>query len=87
MIDDLLFEEIYQKTQDCGRTQFVRLLQNNQIKIEELQKENKILNNIVTEFEKWLIDNYYLDIPDVATNSQTQEIYDKLQEIKAKYDI
>ena len=42
-VSDLLYEEIYQKTQDCGRTQFVKLLQQNQIKIEQLQQENKEL--------------------------------------------
>ena len=52
--ENLLYEEIYKKTQDCGRTQFVKLLQQNQIKIKQLQKENKRLNNILTEFEKWL---------------------------------
>ena len=40
MNESLLYEEIYQKTQDCGRAQFVKLLQQNQIKIEQLQQEN-----------------------------------------------
>ena len=43
MSENLLYEEIYQKTQDCGRTQFVKLLQQSQIKIEQLQQENKEL--------------------------------------------
>ena len=52
MSEDLLYEKIYQKTQDCGRTQFVNLLQQNQIKIEELQKENEDLKNKQNKFEK-----------------------------------
>ena len=40
MSKKILYEEIYQKTQNCGRTQFVKLLQQNQIKIEQLEKEN-----------------------------------------------
>ena len=43
MSEKLLYEEIYEKTQDCGRTQFVELLQQNQIKIKQLQEENKNL--------------------------------------------
>ena len=47
MSKDLLYEEIYQKTQSCGRTQFVKLLQQNQIRIEQLQKENKELEKYI----------------------------------------
>ncbi len=41
--EKLLYEEMYQKTQDFGRTQFVKLLQQNQIKIKQLQQENQRL--------------------------------------------
>ena len=44
---NLLYEEIYIKTQNCGRTQFVKLLQKNQIKIEQLQQENIDLKQMV----------------------------------------
>ena len=44
MIDkDLLYEEIYKNTQGYGRTQLVKLIQMGQIKIEQLQEENKYL--------------------------------------------
>ena len=52
MSEDLLYEEIYQKTQNCGRTQFVKLLQQNQIKIEQLQQENKELKEILENNSK-----------------------------------
>ena len=51
MSEDLLYEEIYQKTQDCGRAQFVKLLQQNQVKIEQLQQENEQLKQKY-EFQK-----------------------------------
>ena len=57
MSENLLYEEIYQKTQDCGRTQFVKLLQQNQIKIEQLQKERQqlisFLEDRIKEYKKW----------------------------------
>ena len=53
MSEELLYEEIYKKTQDFGRTQFVKLLQQNQIKIKQLQQENEELkkHNLCTK--KW----------------------------------
>ena len=52
MSEDLLYEEIYQKTQDCGRAQFVKLLQQNQINIEQLQQENEKLKEKLEENTK-----------------------------------
>lgn len=41
--EELLYEKIYRDTQGCGRTQFVKLLQQNLIKIKQLKEEiNKI---------------------------------------------
>ena len=39
-------------------------------------------NNALKEFEKWLVKNYYLDVPDIANNSPIKEVYDKLQDLK-----
>ena len=44
---NLLYEEIYTKTQNCGRAQFVKLLQKHQIKIEQLQQENTDLKQMI----------------------------------------
>ncbi len=38
--------------------------------------------DILNKFEKWLVKTYYLNIPDIASNSPIKEIYDKLQELK-----
>ena len=61
---DLLYEEIYQKTQDCGRTQFVKLLQQNQIKINQLEKENNTL--------KQAVDNTYETSQDIMYEMQQE---------------
>ena len=59
-----LYEEIYQKTQDCGRTQFVKLLQQSQIKINQLEKENHIL--------KQAVDNTYETSQDIMYEMQQE---------------
>ena len=51
-------------------------------KISKLKQENKELNNILIEFEKWLEENYCLYIPEVKQNSAIGKVYDKLQELK-----
>ena len=38
--------------------------------------------NILIKFEKWLIETFYLYIPEVSKNSNIKKIYDKLQELK-----
>ena len=49
---------------------------------EKLQQENKHLKNILTEFEKWLEENYCLYITEIKQNSAIGKVYDKLQELK-----
>ncbi len=39
-------------------------------------------NYILTEFEKWLEENYCLYIPEIKQNSAIGKVYDKLQELK-----
>ena len=41
--EEKLYENIYKKTQSCGRTQFVKLLQPKEIKLRQLQQENEQL--------------------------------------------
>ena len=45
MNDELLFNEIYEKTKNCGRTQFVRLLM-------DKERENKELKEKLETSEK-----------------------------------
>ncbi|WP_298061715.1 hypothetical protein [uncultured Rikenella sp.] len=42
------------------------------------------LKYILTEFEKWLEENYCLYIPEIKQNSAIGKVYDKLQELKNK---
>ena len=58
-------------------------------KINELYKMLKLdkekidyLVNVVEEFENWLIDNFYLYIPEIAKNSQMTKVLEKLNELK-----
>ena len=42
--NELLFDELYEKTKDCGRTQFIKLLMSKEKEIKELkQKQKKIV--------------------------------------------
>lgn len=46
--EELLFNELYEKTKDCGRTQFVRLLMG---KDREVQKLNKVIYKTIEYIE------------------------------------
>ena len=39
MNDELLYNKIYEKTKDCGRTQFVRLLMDKQRETQQLKED------------------------------------------------
>ena len=64
-------EELYKykcKRNDCGG----RIKENNK------PTDAEVLEN----FEKWLIEAYYLYVPEISQNSSIRKIYDKLQEFK-----
>ena len=46
------------------------------------RRKYKKEHNILTQFETWLVDNYFLNIPEIFENSPVKEIYKKLQELK-----
>lgn len=51
MLDDneLLFDELYEKTKDCGRVQFINLLMEKEREVKELKKQlEKIKNEPLT---------------------------------------
>ena len=60
MNEELLYNQLYDKTKDCGRTQFVKLLM-------EKERENKNLkdeiykSNAVADTNKELAESYYKD--------------------------
>ena len=37
--EELLFDELYEKTKDCGRTQFIKLLMEKEREIQELKEQ------------------------------------------------
>ena len=63
MENELLYNELYEKTQYCGRAQFVKLLmkkerENRELKRQLKQKEN-ITNKIKDCVEEFLCSEYY----------------------------
>lgn len=60
--EELLYNDIYEKTKDCGRIQFVKLLQQKEIENKKLRESLKAtgkgLNKILSKRKKWK-DRYY----------------------------
>lgn len=60
--EELLYNEIYKKTKDCGRAQFIKLLiterRNNRQLKEKLKATGKGLNKVLYKRKKWK-DRYY----------------------------
>lgn len=52
--EEKLYEKIYKDTQKCGRVQFVMLLQSKEIKLNELQQENKELQSKINKINKYV---------------------------------
>lgn len=72
MNEELLYNQLYDKTKDCGRTQFVKLLM-------EKERENKNLkdeiykSNAVADTNKELAESYY---------KENQKLKEQLKMIK-----
>lgn len=47
--NELLFDELYEKTKDCGRTQFIRLLMQKERENQKLKEENQELKKQLEE--------------------------------------
>lgn len=45
MKDKLLYNQIYEKTKDCGRNQFIKLLMQKEIEVKELNRQLKYLRS------------------------------------------
>ena len=78
MLDDneLLFDELYEKTKDCGRVQFINLLMEKERENQELKKQldylrsGEYLNQL--RFERDMLQHV------VDTNGVPSEVYDYL---------
>ena len=70
MLDDeeLLFDKLYEKTKDCGRTQFIKLLMRKEKENKELKKQVKDK----TEDYRRMKDNFDSKV-DVLTEIETQQ--------------
>ena len=51
--EEVLYNEFYEKTKDCGRTQFVKLLMKQEEEKKQLKKELKILSDNYKEMDKF----------------------------------
>lgn len=52
--NELLFDELYEKTKDCGRVQFINLLMEKERENQELKKQLSNDHQIKKEFIEWL---------------------------------
>lgn len=80
--EELLFDELYEKTKDCGRTQFIKLLMQKDRKIQEL---NKKYVNAVADYETAIAEK-----SELKKQVETYEIegYEQNEELnKMSFDI
>lgn len=50
--EELLYNEIYEKTKDCGRTQFIKLLQQKETENKQLKQQLDQKNKVIEEVRK-----------------------------------
>ena len=62
MNEELLYNDIYEKTKECGRTQFVRLLM-------KKEREIKQLKNTINKVKDYVNTTEYSDIVGLNSNS------------------
>lgn len=96
MLDNekLLFDDLYEKTKDCGRVQFVELLMTKERENKELksqlagttfcydEEEHRKLENNWNELKRWLYEDHCLYVPEIARNSTYQKVLEKMYEIE-----
>ena len=58
--NELLFDELYEKTKDCGRVQFVRLLMEKERENQELKKQLEEKDDFINKLQgtKYRLDKY-----------------------------
>lgn len=86
MNEELLYNQLYDKTKDCGRTQFVNLLM-------EKERENKNLkdeiykSNAVADTNRELAESYYKENQQLKKHlQQREEIINKAKEFIEKHN-
>ncbi len=81
--NELLFDELYEKTKDCGRIQFIRLLIKKERENQELKKElsnNRQIKSQQKEFIEWLEDMLVSEL-DIFTVVRVSDVLSKYKEI------
>lgn len=77
--EELLFDELYEKTKNCGRTQFIKLL----MRKERQQKE--FINYLEDEINKWNYNydsyNYEYEVEEPTAEELANKILQKYKEI------
>ena len=85
MNEELLYNQLYDKTKDCGRTQFVKLLMEKERENKEL-KDEIYKSNAVAETNKELAKSYYKDNQKLKEQLQQKEdIINKAKEYVKDY--
>lgn len=69
MENELLYNELYEKTQDCGRAQFVRLLMEKERENRELKQQLQQKENIINKAKEYIKDN-----ANIYTNIMGKEV-------------
>ena len=84
MLDNekLLFDELYEKTKDCGRVQFVKLLMTKERENKELKLQLKGTTHCFDEEEheklKKQLENCYCNRTDCSGRIKDSKVYDSL---------
>mgnify|MGYP004619930087 CR=1 FL=1 len=93
--EELLYNELYEKTKDCGRTQFIRLLMEKEREIQEvkeqlddpwkgyseLQEENEKLLSRIRDLKKQL-EECYCNRTDCSSRIKDSKKYDSLVQVQ-----
>ena len=72
MNEELLYNQLYDKTKDCGRTQFVKLLMEKEIENKNL-KDEIYKSNAVADTNRELAESYYKENQQLKEQLQQKE--------------
>ena len=75
--NELLFDELYEKTKDCGRVQFVRLLMEKERENQELKKQLEEKDDFINKLQGT---KYRLDKYDYERTNQQKEFIEWLED-------
>ena len=66
--NELLFDELYEKTKDCGRTQFIRLLMSK-------ERENQQLKSVINKAQGFIREENSLNESEIDELSEILDSY------------